>query len=84
MIQIIAVVTTAYKSTSPIGFCGGSEQINYFFHNIYSPEVAVLLYTASLSYFVCESVRLLLGAVPRFAISLPIWKKFVKKVSENL
>ena len=39
MIQIIAVVTTAYKSTSPIGFRGGSEKFhNSFFHNHYSPR----------------------------------------------
>ena len=51
MIQIIAVVTTAYKSTSPIGFRGGSEQINYFFIIFTLRRWRCCCITASLSYF---------------------------------
>ena len=38
--KIFAVVNTAHKSTSPIGFHGGSEKFHNisFFHNYYSPQ----------------------------------------------
>lgn len=37
--EIFPVVTTVNKSTSPIGFRGGSEKFhNSFFHNHYSPR----------------------------------------------
>ena len=45
--KICAVVTTVNKSTSPIGFRGGSEKFyNFFFIIITLIEMAVLLYNS--------------------------------------
>ena len=82
--EIFPVVFTVYKSTSPMDFVAVLK-FKVYNSSFYSPlRWRCCCIKATLSNFVCESVRLLLGAVPRFAFSLPTWKKYVKKASENL